>query len=377
MDGVVTSMLEFKRELEKRGHKVYIFASAKMKDKRKYSSKSVFLHTGLMFKPYPQYSVALFPYYSSMPSQLKGLDIDLVHAQTPFVMGFTGLLAAKLGKYPLAGTFHTMINSSSLTAYYPKNRSLRNFYSRYLWKYTKFFYRSCDVAIAPSPAVASMLKRHQIRNVNVVPNSVDTKRFSSKVSGDRIRKKLGIRDRERVVLYVGRISKEKRVDVLLKAARLLLKKKNNVRLLVGGTGPELESNIRLAARLGIGDRTTFLGFIDHADLPGVYAASDLLCLPSHRFETQGIVAIEAMATGKPVVGSDDLALKDLIKSGKNGEKFRSLDYVDCARKMERVLNSRDEYTKHAVDTARNYSTGRVTDELLKTYELLVSKQAVY
>jgi 1,2-diacylglycerol 3-alpha-glucosyltransferase len=376
VDGVVTSMLEFKRELERRGNKVYIFSSAQLRDKKMYESRNVFLHTGLRFKPYPQYSVALFPYYSSMPGQLKRLEIDVVHAQTPFMMGFTGLLAAKLGRYPLAGTFHTMINSSSLSDYYPKNRTLRNFYSTYLWKYTKFFYKSCDVTIAPSDAVASMLRRHQIGNVQVVPNSVDTKRFSPRVSGERVRKRLGISSNEQVVLYVGRMSKEKRIDVMLKAAKLLIKKRSGIRFVVGGTGPQLESSKKLAMRLGIADRVTFLGFVEHDELPKVYAASDLLCLPSHKFETQGIVAIEAMASGKPVVGSNDLALKDLIKSGKNGEKFTSLDYADCARKIDKVLNNKDSYTKHAVETASDYSTERVTDRLLKTYGLLVSQQAV-
>ncbi len=372
VDGVVMSILEFKRELERRGHKVYIFASASMRDKKRYEASDVFLHTGMRFKPYPQYSVALFPYYSSMPIQLKKLDIDIVHSHTPFMMGFAGLLAAKMGRYPLAATFHTMVNSASLSAYYPKNRALRNFYSAYLWKYTKFFYKSCDVTIAPSRAVAAMLSRHQIKNTAVVPNSVDLKRFNPRVSGEKLRKRLGIRDGERVVLYLGRISKEKRVDIMLKAAKLLLKKHDDLKFVVGGSGPELDSMKHLVTRLGIGHKTNFLGFVKNEDLPSLYAASDMLCLPSHRFETQGIVAVEAMAVGKPVVGSDDLALKDLIKSGKNGEKFRSLDHADCARKIERVLNNKDAYKTNAVNTARNYSTERVTDELLKTYEHLVS-----
>ncbi|MDE1874306.1 MAG: glycosyltransferase [Candidatus Micrarchaeota archaeon] len=376
VDGVVTSMLEFKRELERRGHKVYIFASAKMGDKKKYAARDVFLHTGVKFKPYPQYSMALFPYYSSMPMLLRKLGIDIVHAQTPFMMGFTGLLAAKFGRYPLVGHFHTMVNSRSLDAYYPKNRMLKRFYSQYLWKYTKFFYRSCDVTIAPSKAVAGVLAKHQINNVSIVPNSVDLKRFNPRTSGEAMRRRLGIRDREKVVLYLGRASREKRIDVLLKAAKLLLKKRDDVSFVVGGTGPELEANKRLANRLGIGHRVRFLGFVAPEDLTKLYAASDLLCLPSHHFETQGIVAIEAMAMGKPVVGSDDLALRDLIKNGKNGEKFRPLDHADCARKIEKVLNSSDAYKRQAISTAESYSTERVTDELLKTYEHLVSERAV-
>jgi 1,2-diacylglycerol 3-alpha-glucosyltransferase len=375
-DGVVTSMLGFKRELERRGHKVYIFASAKLSDKKKYSAEDVFLHAGMRFKPYPQYSVALFPYYSSMPTQLKKLGIDIVHSHTPFMMGFTGLMAAKFGRYPLAGHFHTLLNSKSLDAYYPKNRVLKKFYSTYLWKYIKFFYRSCDVTIAPSGAIAEFLARHQISNVRVVSNGVNLRRFNPRVSGGTIREALGIGEREKVVLYLGRVSREKRVDVMLRAAEILLKKRGDVKFVVGGTGPALDDCRRLARSLGIWERVRFVGFVDDDKLPQYYAASDVLCLPS-TFETQGIVPLEAMAVGRPVVGSDYMALKDLIVNGKNGEKFRPLDSASCARKIERVLNNRDAYRRHTVETARRYSIERMTDELLKTYEFMLSKRAVY
>jgi 1,2-diacylglycerol 3-alpha-glucosyltransferase len=375
-DGVVTSMLGFRRELERRGHKVYIFASAKLSDKKKYSAEDVFLHAGMRFKPYPQYSVALFPYYSSMPTQLKKLGIDIVHSHTPFMMGFTGLMAAKFGRYPLAGHFHTLLNSKSLDAYYPKNRVLKKFYSTYLWKYIKFFYRSCDVTIAPSGAIAEFLARHQISNVRVVSNGVNLRRFNPRVSGGTIREALGIGEREKVVLYLGRVSREKRVDVMLRAAEILLKKRGDVKFVVGGTGPALDDCRRLARSLGIWERVRFVGFVDDDKLPQYYAASDVLCLPS-TFETQGIVPLEAMAVGRPVVGSDYMALKDLIVNGKNGEKFRPLDSASCARKIERVLNNRDAYRRHTVETARRYSIERMTDELLKTYEFMLSKRAVY
>jgi 1,2-diacylglycerol 3-alpha-glucosyltransferase len=374
VDGVVTSMLDFKRELEKRGHNVYIFASARRKDKRKYGAKDVFLYTGLKFKPYPQYSVALFPYYSSL--KLKGLSIDLIHAQTPFMMGFNGLLAAKFGRYPLIGTFHTLINSKSLDTYYPKNKTLKKFYADSVWRYTKFFYRMCDVTIAPSNTISELLNKHQIGNVNVVPNGINLKLFNERVSGEGFRKSMGLRDSDKVLLYVSRISKEKHLDVLLRAMKLLASKKENVKLVVAGSGPAIDECKHLAIKLGIADRTSFLGMVDHNTLPRVYAAGDLLCLPS-TFETQGIVSLEAMAVGKPVVGASAMALNELIQNGKNGEKFKPGDYAACAKKIEKVLNNYEGYRRHALSTAKSYSTERVTDKLIKIYELLVSKQAVY
>ena len=373
VDGVVTSICSFKSELERRGHKVYIFAPATAEDKKKYERKDVFLYAGVKFKPYPQYSTALFPYYSSI--KLKDLGVDIIHNQTPFMMGFTGLLAAKLNNYPVVSTFHTLINSRSLDSYYPKNRALRRFYSKYLWKYVKFFYRSSDRVIAPSNAIALMLRKHKIGNVAVVPNSVDLKRFNTRVSGTPALERLGISREEKVVLYIGRVSREKNLDVMLKAAKLLLKKRNDVRFVVGGTGPALEEQKRLANRLGIASKLTFTGFVSKTELPQMYAASDMLCLPSN-FETQGIVALEAMAAGKPVVGSDYMALRDLIKDGKNGEKFKPSDARSCAKKIEKVLNNSSAYKKHATETARQYSSRRVTDALLDTYNLLLTDQAV-
>ncbi len=373
VDGVVTSICSFKSELERRGHKVYVFAPATPEDKKRYGRRDVFLYTGVKFKPYPQYSTALFPYYSSV--KLKDLDVDLIHNQTPFMMGFTGLLAAKLNNYPVVSTFHTLINSRSLDAYYPKNKALRRLYSKYLWKYAKFFYRSSDRVIAPSSAIALMLVKHRIGNVSVVPNSVDLKRFNPRVSGASVLERLGIGREEKVVLYMGRVSKEKNVDVMLRAAKILLKRRSDIRFVVGGTGPALEEQKRLASRLGIASKLTFTGFVSEKELPHMYAASDVLCLPSN-FETQGIAALEAMAAGKPVVGSDYMALHDLIKDGRNGEKFRPSDARSCARKIEKVLNNSSAYKKHATETARQYSSRRVTDALLDTYKLLLADQAV-
>src|SRR5690348_828073 len=112
MDGVVNSMLNFKKELERRGHKVYIFTSGDKLSKKKYSEKRVFITSGIKFKPYPQYKIALFPYKSIM--NLKDLKIDVVHVQTPFSMGLAGMTIAKLGKYPLVGSFHTMVNDKRI-----------------------------------------------------------------------------------------------------------------------------------------------------------------------------------------------------------------------------------------------------------------------
>ncbi|MDE1869874.1 MAG: glycosyltransferase [Candidatus Micrarchaeota archaeon] len=369
MDGVVNSMLNFKKELERRGHKVYIFTSGDKQSKRIYSEKRVFITTGIKFKPYPQYKIALFPYKSIM--NLRDLGIDVVHVQTPFSMGLAGMTIAKLGKYPLVGSFHTMVNDKRIIeSYYPKNKMLQKFTSKYLWQYIQFFYRRCDATIVPTDAIDKFIKKSGVQNVHIVPNSIDTRTFNPKVNGSSIRRKLKIKKGEKMVLYIGRTSKEKRIEILLQAAKQILKKRKDVKFVIGGTGPAFEYYKSMANRLGLGANIKFIGFVEQSVLPKMYAACDVFCIPS-TFETQGIVALEAMASGKPVVGADYLALKELIKNGKNGEKFKPGDYISCAKKIERVLNNSDKYTYRAVETAKSFAIDKATDKLLEVYQLII------
>ncbi len=371
VDGVVVSMLNFKRELESRGHKVYIFASGK---KTQVRNRNTFIYHGVGFKPYPQYNVAIFPYNSML--KLRSLDVDIVHAQTPFVMGFAALMAAKLGRYPLVSTFHTIINSRNVVnAYYPKNERLKKITKKYVWMYTKFFYGKSDLTIAPTHAVQSFLSNHGINNTMVVPNSVDIRRFNPETDGTGLRRAYGIRDDEKVVLYLGRLGREKKLEVMLRAAKIILRKRNDVRFVIGGHGPAEGYYRDVARRLGIADRVKFLGFVSEKELPHLYAMSDMFCMPS-TFETQGVVSLEAMATGKPVVGADYLGLKDTIIKGKNGERFAPGDYTECARKIEKVLNNSATYRKGAIETAREFSIERATDRLLEAYNFVLSKRAI-
>jgi len=370
VDGVVKSILNFRKELERNGHEVYIFTSGDSKSIRELSNSHVFVTQGVNFKPYPQYKAAIFPYQGVL--KLSSLKVDIIHAHTPFMMGFAGLMASKLANYPIVGSFHTMINDKAvINSYHPRNKHIRKFTSRYLWKYTKFFYRRCDATIAPSTSIEKMLKRLRIGNTFVVPNGIDLAEFrDAKENG--IRKKIGINKNKKVVLFVGRISREKRIDVLLKAAYAMSKKRDDVAFVITGDGPAADYYRSMAKRLNLRN-VIFTGFVPERSLPSLYATSDVFVMPS-TFETQNVASIEAMACGKPVVGANSLALSEIIKSGKNGEKFKPGDYIGCARKIENVLNSSEAYKENAIKTAENFSIEKSTEKLVKVYKhILLNK----
>ncbi len=370
VDGVVTSTLNFKKELERRGHHVHIFASGTERTKRAIEDQydNVHIFRSIRFKRYPQYSLALFPFAASLQSK----EMDLIHAQTPFTMGHAALFSARINRVPFVSTFHTLFTDKSvIKEYTSSNKFAQRMLTRYSWDFVRFFYNKADAVISPSSVISRILEKEKVNNVWTIPNGIDTERFNPSVSGARVRKELGLKRSDKVVLYLGRISNEKRLEVMIKAAAAL--KGRGIRFVIGGTGPARHRCREMAHRMGLSGTVIFTGFIDPEKVPGYYAAADLFCIPS-TFETQGMVAAEAMATRKPVVGADRLALSELIENGVNGEKFAVGDWKDCARKIEKVINNIDSY-KGMIPTAKRFSLENTTNELLVLYHDLIRNKS--
>jgi 1,2-diacylglycerol 3-alpha-glucosyltransferase len=371
VDGVVISILNFRKELERRGHEVYIYASGTSKTRQMVKGdRHVIVSSGVKFRKYPQYSLAIFP----LSSKLKSLNVkvDISHAHTPFMMGWHALIMSKVDRKPIVGSFHTLFTDSSVIKdYVVDNRHMTKMIMKYSWNYARMFYNRCDGVAAPSRTIQQILVRRKIDNVNVIPNGVDMKRFNPNVDGERVRKGLVKNDREKLVMYVGRISKEKRIETMIKAAAIL--KDDNIRFAIAGTGPAQAHYQHMVERMHLGDKVRFLGFVNNDQLAKYYSACDVFCIPS-MFETQGVVSLEAMACGKPVVGADYLALKELIKNGDNGEKFKPLDGSDCAKKLRKVLYNIDSY-KGMVPTAKRYSIESTTQDLLDLYRMVLNNES--
>jgi glycosyltransferase involved in cell wall biosynthesis len=367
VDGVVISILNFRKELQRRGHEVHVFAGGTAASKEAVRGyKNIHIIRGVKFKKYPQYSIALLPFYSTLSAMNTRFDIN--HAQTPFMVGTQGLLRSKLNKTPMVGTFHTMfMDESTIKEYTFDNKVLQRFVMKYSWHYARLFYNNCNEVIAPSRTIQELLAKNGIDGADIVPNSVDLERFNAKVDGSAVRRKLGYRDGDKVVLYAGRVSREKRIETLIRAARLI--KEERVKFLVVGSGPAYDHYKAMVRKEGLGHKFTFTGFVENRSLPAYYASADAFCIPS-KFETQGIAPIEAMACGKPVIGADFLALRELIVNGKNGEKFRPDDQYDCARKIRKVINNTSSYNDMS-NTARLYSLENTTDRLLEAYKRIL------
>jgi glycosyltransferase involved in cell wall biosynthesis len=187
-----------------------------------------------------------------------------------------------------------------------------------------------------------------------------------------VRERHGLKASESVVLSVGRMVPHKGIENLIEAAVHISYAKF---LLVGG-GPELEPMRRFAARLGVTDRVVFTGQVTGDLLPAYFAACDVFALPSvSRLEAFGIVALEAMATGKPVVVSDIPGVREVISDGKEGLVADPVNPEDLALKIRTLLA--DERKRAAMGKAgretveRNYSIEGVAERMEKVYRSAV------
>lgn len=362
-DGVVTTMRNYRAELERRGHEVFIFASSDSKTIRQNKDRRAFLFASVPFPPYPQYKIAIYPLTSI--SIVRKKKMELVHCHGIASMGLAALTVARDLNLPSMATFHTLIPSG--TKVITKSKLGQQIAAKIAWKAMLAFYRRFDTVTSPSRVMQAALAEHGIPST-VVPNAVDTRRFHPGINGRAVRSHLGLKKGERLVLVAGRASREKNSDVLIRA----VKRVPDAKLVIVGEGPARKELMQLALKEGLAGRVSFTGLISDAELAHYYAACDVFATAS-TFETQGLALLEAMACGKPVVGANAMAIPEAVHDGKNGFLFRPFDERDCAEKIEKALHVKNysSLSKNARKTAEQFSIPASTTKLLGAYDKLL------
>jgi 1,2-diacylglycerol 3-alpha-glucosyltransferase len=227
--------------------------------------------------------------------------------------------------------------------------------------------------VAPTQAIKSELLAYApaMHRVDVIPTGVDCKRFSPENDGSAIRQRYGL-DGERVLLHVGRIAMEKNLDLVIAGFSELVRKDPLVRLLIVGDGPARKHYQELVRERGLDGKVIFTGFIPDEELPQVYAACDASVIAS-KFETQGLVGLEAMASGKPVAGINYRAVKELIRKGENGFVFED-DPASCAEAMRSALEHSEEIRWSARRYALGYSVELSVEKLVELYNYSIVRK---
>jgi len=170
----------------------------------------------------------------------------------------------------------------------------------------------------------------------VIPFGVDTEKFRPGLDGSRIRKTLGLSQEARIIFSLQRMDRFKKVDVLIRAMKIVLAE-TEAFLVIGGKGPEAGSLRFLAKELGISSRVVFTGYIKEEELPLHFAMADLFVFHS-TYETFGLVLVQAMASGKPLVSVNSTAIPEVVEDGKDGRLVPPLDCDSLARAILELLD---------------------------------------
>ena len=307
--GVTISVETLRRGLEARGHDVWVFAPRFPGASD--ASPRVVRYPSVPATTYPEFPLAI-PWSRRIGALAKSLGIDVFHAHHPFLLGPVARRLARRAGRPLVFTYHTRYEKYA--HYVPLRKSLVEMAAIRL---STRFAASADAVIAPSQAIRGTLAaRGVVVPVDVIPTGVDVDRFQP---GEReaARAALPVAADGPLLLYVGRLDREKSVERILLAFARIVGTVPRARLLLVGQGTEAGRLRARAAALPGADRITFLPVQPHNTLPGCYQAADVFLFASET-ETQGLVLAEAAACGIPSVAVTAPGSDEVVRDGETG-----------------------------------------------------------
>ena len=208
-------------------------------------------------------------------------------------------------------------------------------------------------------------------NIEVLSNGVDTNLYNANKKDYELKKKICTKG-EKLILHVGRITKEKKTDSLIRIAKNLQEKNIKFKMVIVGEGPYLNKLKGLVKSLDLKNNIIFVGYLDKTHLPAYYATADIF-LTASTVETQGIVLLESLASGLPVIGADAGAIPELI-DGKNGFVFDPKNFEQASNLIEEVFvdeNIRKELSKNCKPSIQGHEIESVAAKLEKIYKKLI------
>jgi glycosyltransferase involved in cell wall biosynthesis len=308
VDGVVTRLRRTLEELSAAGDEVLMVAPAGGPDS--YAGVPVLGVQGLRVPLYPD-GDGYPPKRVALPGPalsraLRDYRPDIIHAIQPVLLGVGAVAFARRNRVPLVASYHAHLPS------YAKLYRLGWLESAGWW-YLRGLHNCAQVNLATSQATLDELRCHRVERLALWPYGVELGRFHPGRASEEWRRRLSQGHPERLVLlYVGRLAKEKTVERLVEAVR----GRPDVSLAIVGDGPLRPQLERAFA----GTATTFLGFLGGDELAAAYASADVFVLPSET-ETLGMVTLEAHASGLPVVAADSPAARELVGHGIDGLRY--------------------------------------------------------
>ncbi len=372
INGVATSVLMLKKNLEARGHQVYVFTTTDPKADGK--EKSVYRVSSIPFVSARR--VGLF-YNPRLARIIKELNLNVIHTHTEFSLGIFGRAMAKELNIPFLHTYHTIYED--YTHYIGKLGVFDPIAKMAVRKISINFCNSADKVIVPTDKVKDLLWSYNVKqDISIIPTGIELNRFSkynySSNIVQNLRAKLGIGEGDKVLLYIGRISKEKNIEEILIAIKSYLKEKEDVKFVLIGDGPERSILEERTKELGIDNQTIFAGERPWNEIGMYYQIGDVFVSGSQS-ETQGLTYIEALASGLPVVAKADKCLDGVLEDNINGYSFNNQE--DFIKFLDSILYNplkKERLSLGAIKSMRRFSVQYFAYTIEKLYEKMLLKQ---
>ena len=371
LNGVATSTRILRDELIKHGHDVVVVTSELPSDTNYVDDPddNILRVPGLEIQALYGYRACNIYSFKGM-RELKGMNIEVIHVQTEFGIGIFGRIVGEVLDIPVVYTYHTMWADYTHYVNPVNSEALAGLFKKAVSRISKFYGDKSTELIVPSVKTKEALEKYGLdKQMYIIPTGLELDKFDPKNRDDakiaEIKAEYDIDD-QFVIIFLGRIAKEKSIEVLIDAMKEIVKVNNNVLCLIVGGGPQLEELKDLVKDDHISNYVRFTGPKPSDEVPSYYHLANVFVSASVS-ETQGLTYIEAMASGIPAVARYDQNLEDVIEDGVNGYFFKTTDEL-----VKILFNLIDHDFSDLADAAYNsvkkYSSEVFYQKVLEVYQ---------
>lgn len=375
INGVATSTKILRDELIKHGHEVVVVTSELPSESDYFDdpSDNILRVPGLEIQALYGYRACNIYSFKGM-REIKGMNIEVIHVQTEFGVGIFGRIVGESLNIPVVYTYHTMWADYSHYVNPVNSGAIDGLIKKAITRISKFYGDKSAELIVPSTKTQEALKKYGLnKDMHVIPTGLELEKFDPKNKNNelisKIKQQYKIKD-QFIITFLGRIAKEKSIEVLIDAMKEVVKENDNVLCLIVGGGPQLEELKELVKDDHISKYVIFTGPKPSEEVPSYYHLSNVFVSASVT-ETQGLTYIEAMASGIPAIARYDKNLENVIIDGVNGYFFKeTTELVAILLKM--MNNDYSNMAKEAYRNAMKFSSEVFCEKVLAVYQRAIN-----
>lgn len=377
VNGVSTSILMLEHALTKLGHEVFIITVSDNKKDYVLENNGHILRLPSvnLANCYDYKMTSVYPIKAV--NMIKKMNLDVIHSNVEFTVGIFARVVSEQLSIPLVHTYHT--NWEDYTHYITKNKKILDDICKKLLKYLVVFFEDKTVTelIVPSNKIYNLFKDKYkfTKNIHIIQTGIETSKFYKENFNQKdinsLKKKLGIKKKDFVVMTVSRLAKEKSVDRIINNHKELVKKYSNMKLLIVGDGPDIDKLKDEAKSLGVSDSVIFTGKVPLSDIPIYYQLGNVFVTAS-KSETQGLTVVEAISSSLPVVAVKDDSFVNSVIEDFNGFVFTDDEkYINSISKLYEDKELYNILSNQSRLLSEDFSSEYFALKVLKVYETAI------